>query len=76
MLLINSFSYLFILTKCNYEKRPTAKLFGEWVLMAGGRVRGMRDLEKQVRIKMQENKSRIYNNNMKVKTLFIFRDSK
>lgn len=43
-----------------YEKRPTAKLFGEWVLMAGGRVRGMRDLEKQVRIKMQENKSRIF----------------
>lgn len=28
--------------------------------MAGGRVRGMRDLEKQVRIKMQENKSRIF----------------
>ena len=45
--------------KCNYEKRPTAKQFGEWVLMAGGRVRGMRDLEKQMRIKMQENKSRI-----------------
>ncbi len=29
-------------------------------MMAGGRVRGMRELEKQVRIKMQENMSRIF----------------